>query len=438
MKLFLTILWFLIFNKLVLFWFWLWQLKEYHWGRFKAHFETRGLEKILHSFYGRRVPKFTPKIILIFLMTLFLEGLFLILNSPFVFLVVLFFIPLIASVLILIFQIPTRFLGKIILKKAELKRKKFKDLTVIGITGSYGKTATKDFLASILAKKFRVLKTEKHINSELGIARTILKKLKEEDEIFVAEIGAYQRGKIGEVCRMIKPKIGILTGINEQHMSTFGSQEDIIKGKYELIENLPENGLSIFNGENKYCRFLYLKTKINKKLVEKRNGLDNFLPWDKENFLLAAEVSRFLGVEDKIIKETAENYSGTLEIKKKDNLEIIDSTYSANPKSLIAHLDYLKKIKGEKILVMPSLIELGEAASQIHREIGEKIAQVCSLAIITRKDYHKELKEGGGERVIFSSDSEEIIRKIKEFSNQKTIILLESRVPKKLVDYLFN
>ncbi|GAI48689.1 unnamed protein product, partial [marine sediment metagenome] len=143
----------------------------------------------------------------------------------------------------------------------------FKNLLVVGITGSYGKTSTKEFLATVLSKRFNVLKTKEHQNSEIGISRCILNELKPEHKVFIVEMGAYGKGGIKLLCDIAKPKIGILTGMNEQHLALFGSQENIIKTKYELIENLPSDGMAIFNGNNKYCSELYGKTNISLKKI---------------------------------------------------------------------------------------------------------------------------------------------------------------------------
>ena len=148
--------------------------------------------------------------------------------------------------LILSFQIPSALWRKNLINKAKQKRLKFKNLLVIGITGSYGKTSTKEFLATILSEKYKVLKTKEHQNSEVGVSQCILNDLKPEHEIFVCEMAAYNRGGIKLLCDIVKPKIGILTGINEQHMATFGSQENIIKTKYELIESFAGKRHSFF------------------------------------------------------------------------------------------------------------------------------------------------------------------------------------------------
>ena len=469
MKLFITIIWFLTFAKVFLFWLWLWQLKEYHWGRFKAHFETQKIKKIISSFWRVKFPKFTKKTITILFFGILLVSLILFYISPlensafYISLLILLLIsPVILSLLILFFQIPTDILRNKILKRAQQKRAKvdelrssspslgspraprsvFKDLLVIGITGSYGKTSTKEFLTDILSKKFRVLKTKKHVNAEIGIAQAILNELTREHEIFIAEIGAYEKGKIKQVCEMLQPKIGILTGINEQHLSTFGSLKNIIKAKFELIESLPEEGLAVFNGNNKYCRELFQETKIPKKIVYPQNynfvlNKKNLFPWDIENLSLAVAVAEFLGVSREKIEEALNEIESPIKIKKGINgLNIIDATYSANPDGVIAHLEYLKTFPERKVIVMPCLIELGKASGEIHKKIGQKIAEVCDLAIITTKDRFKEIKGGAGDRAVFMEDPKAILEKIKNFTKEGDLVLLESRVPDFLIKQL--
>ncbi len=447
MKLFIAIIWFLIFSKTFFFWVWLWQLKEYHCGRFRAHFETQKLKKKISSFYWLKLPKLTKKTIVILFSGIFLEGLIIFYIFPFkniifylLLLTLLILNPIISSLLVLFFQIPTVILRKRILKKAKQKRDKFKELLVIGITGSYGKTSTKEFLAEILSKRFKVLKTKKHINAEIGIARAILNELTKEYEIFVAEIGAYDKGKIKEVCQMLKPKIGILTGINEQHMSTFGSQENIIRAKYELIESLPQDGLAIFNGNNKFCKDLYQKTSIPKRIVHAPPG-----KLMAENILMAKVVAGALGMRPEEIARANEKITSSLQTKKGLNdLNIIDCTYSANPSGVIAHLDYLETCQGKKVIVMPCLIELGSVSKEVHRKIGEKIGKICDLAVITTRDRFKEIKEGAqgagmpAEKILLLEKAKAISEKVKTFTKPGDTVLLESRVPPDLIKILLK
>jgi UDP-N-acetylmuramoyl-tripeptide--D-alanyl-D-alanine ligase len=381
------------------------------------------------------------------------------------------------SGIILIFQPITFLLRNSLIKKAKEKREKFKDLLVIGICGSYGKTSTKEFLATILEEKFpgKVLKTKEHQNSEVGISKCILEELKEDHKIFVAEMGVYNKGGIKLICKTIKPKIGIITGVNEQHLSLFGSMENLISGEggKELIESLPEDGLVIFNGENEILRKIYQETKIKKMIVgiskkeldlwaeniklEKENLSFKIFTKDGEgeefnlnligaqnvqNLLLAICCAKELGLNlDEIsrgIKKIRQEQSGVRLIKTKDRLNIVESTYSANPDSVISHLEYLKVWPGKRVIVMPCLIELGPASKEIHKKIGKKIYEVCDLAIIVTKDRFKEIKEGAKEKAIFLENPREIYEKIKQFDGENDIILFEGRLPKEFLNLVYG
>jgi len=495
MKIIITVLWFLIFTKLLLFWLWLWQLKEYRLDRFLAHFETQGLRKIISSFWRWKFPQFTKKIIAIFFTCLAAETfLFYFITSYFwgsdglkgiewvvvffwAIILTIFFIPLI----LLFFQIPTFIWRKIIINKAALKLEKFKDLLVIGITGSYGKTSTKEFLTTILSSKFKVFSTPSHQNTDIAIAQLILKKITQDVEIFIVEMAAYKRGEITSPCRIVKPKIGILTAINEQHLATYGSLENIVKTKYELIESLPENGLAIFNGDNDYCYQLYKMTQKKKRIYSFQSSIAglpadlhitslavnrDFLSFkivDKEgksavfkvnllgdynvsNILAAACCAKELGMnleEIALASQKIESWQSGIQFKKGINgLNIIDATYSANPDGVISHLEYLKIWPGKKVIVMPCLIELGKASKRIHKEIGKKIGEVCDLSIVTTQERFQEIGEGATEKgmkgkdVLFTDNPKEIFEKIRSFCQSGDVVLLESRVPDQLIKQL--
>ena len=119
------------------------------------------------------------------------------------------------------------------------------DLTIIGITGSYGKTSTKHFLHTILSEKYNVLMTPGSYNTTLGVIRTIREQLKSYHNIFIVEMGAKQTGDIKEICDLVNPSIGIITAIGEQHLETFKTITNIQKTKFELIDALPRNGLAV-------------------------------------------------------------------------------------------------------------------------------------------------------------------------------------------------
>jgi len=477
--------WFARSTKSILFWLYLWQLKEYHTGRFLDHFLTakgKGLllnkllllklillagfffypdisffllllvyflesVKALTDVLYRKLkrPVFTKKTVLLVSVALVLEVAFILAifnyapSFLFFILGLLIFdilLPAIASIIVLLLQPLAVFGRNRIINKAKVKREKFKGLRVIGITGSYGKTSTKEILYAILSEKFKVLKTKEHQNSEIGISQCILNELGPGHQIFICEMGAYNRGGIKLLCDIAKPEIGILTGINEQHMATFGSQENIISAKYELIESLPKQGIAFFNGRNKYCRELYQKTGIKKILYGENVQLAG-----TENIEGAKAVARELGMSQEEIDQTVDPHFQQAGIQVKEGvngLKIIDATYSANPDSVMAHLEYSKTLPGKKIIVMPCLIELGKASKEVHLRIGKKIGEVCDLAIITTKDRFKEIKEGAGEKVIFMEDPDKILEKVKSFIKERDVVLLESRLPQKLINLLLN
>lgn len=531
-------LWFFRTSKYILFWIYLWQLKDYHVGRFIDHFRThkgRGLifdfiqifKLVLLVFFITSDKLFVYLFYILLLVYLYETLLFLrgILNKSFkkpietsktivltgisfIVLVLFFFwvidlgdslqpvfllefdilAPLIISAIILLFQPISVLARNNILKKAEQKIKKIRaisNLKVIAITGSYGKTSTKEFLSVILSKKYKVLKTKEHQNSEVGVARCILEDLKPFHQIFIAEVGAYNKGKVKEVCSILKPQIGVVTGVNEQHMALFGSLEHLLsaEGGGELSDALPKDGLLILNGDNKYCLDLYKKAKnpsvdrrkiytLNNQSIDSDIWTDSltvhrdyisFLATNKlkdlvsfnvnvlgkqnvQNLLAAALVAQELGMSLEEISEACKNISqekaGMILKQGKYGISVIDSSYSANPDGVYADLDYLRIFQGKKIIVMPCLIELGDKSSQIHEKIGKKIAEVCDLAIITSKDKFREIKMGAMSAgmketgILLCDKVKDIHSVITLFCKSGDAVLLEGRVPKDLINLL--
>lgn len=127
-------------------------------------------------------------------------------------------------------------------------------LTVIGVTGSYGKTSVKNFLAALLGVRYNVLMTPGSYNTTMGVVRTVREQLRPSHQIFIAEMGAKNPGDIREICQLVHPTYGILTSIGEQHLETFGTVDAIVKTKFELIDALPPTGKAVLNYDNPYIR----------------------------------------------------------------------------------------------------------------------------------------------------------------------------------------
>jgi UDP-N-acetylmuramoyl-tripeptide--D-alanyl-D-alanine ligase len=154
--------------------------------------------------------------------------------------------------------------------------------------------------------------------------------------------------------------------------------------------------------------------------------------------LLRKRIGNESGRNFKGSKKIRQEQSGVKLIKTKDGLNIVDATYSANPDSVISHLEYLKVWPGKRVIVMPCLIELGLASKEIHKKIGKKIYEVCDLAIIVTKDRFKEIKEGAKEKAIFLENPGEIYERIKQFNGENDIILFEGRLPKEFLNLVYG
>lgn len=529
---FIVIAWFLVTVKSISFWIYLWQLKNYHIGRFVDHFRT---EKGKHSLFNAvsavkfilfaamlltasfqadflsqamfaaamlvvyaleavkaardalsrklRLPVYTKKasilwglllvMTLLFAFNLFFLGFHPILFpfDPLVFLVAYdLSLPITVSIAVLAFQ-PFAVLARSrIVAQAVHKRAQFPELKVIGITGSFGKTSTKEFLSFILSFRFRVLQTKEHQNSEVGISQCILNELMKDHEVFVCEMGAYGKGGIKLLAGIAKPSIGIFTGANEQHLATFGSMKNLLsaEGGKELVEALPKTGIAIFNGNNIHAKDLYLKTNMPHALLcGSGQGLDisahdirveqqkiSFVVKTKDgrqesieaslvgghnvdNLLLAIAGAKALGMQLADIVQQIRQMPqdlGTMKLfESKQGFSVIDSTYSANPDGVLSALEYFAVWPGKKILVMPCLIELGKASKNVHMRLGKKIQEVCDLAIITTKEHFVDIQQGS-DKVVFIPEKQEIVEKIKSTVHAGDAVLLEGRGPLKVED----
>ncbi len=299
--------------------------------------------------------------------------------------------------------------------KAKKKLASNKNIKVIGITGSYGKTTLKNMLYVMLSEKYKVCATPSSYNTPLGLSKTILSKLTDEHEIFIAEMGAKQRYDIKELSEMVSPEIGIITGVGNQHLLTFGSIENVIKTKSELADFVSTNGGKIFINvdseltkalaENYSAELVSLKNDIGelkvKNLKVSKDGSLFELEYKGEvvkcktillgshnvsNILLAATVSLSLGVSLKEISVAISKIttvSHRLEIVKSNtNYTIIDNAYNSSVEGSKASLEVLSKFKGKKIVITPGLVELGLEQFNSNFEFGKELAAVCDCVII--------------------------------------------------------
>lgn len=310
---------------------------------------------------------------------------------------------------------------------AKEKLSKLPNLKIVAITGSFGKTSTKDILYTLLWKKYYVVKTPKSFNTPLGIAQTILEEVKKNSQIFICEVGAYKRGEIAKIAKLIHPNIGIITAIAPQHLQKFGSLENIATSKFELVENLSQDGTAILNGEYtmlqdlsvnlKGCRMNFYGREIDpyytSNIATGINSTSFILHTPKgkteinipligehhvDNFIAASVAALELGLTLSEIKERAKLLLPTphrMEIKKMGNMILIDNSYNTNPKSAESSLRLLAGFeKNRKIVITPGFVELGKEAGGANEQFGEYIACIADEVIIVGDNAKADLLGG--------------------------------------------
>ncbi len=319
-----------------------------------------------------------------------------------------------------------------VMNEATMLRTAHPMLTVIGITGSVGKTTTKELLAHILKKK-GALSTPVHVNTEMGVAKWLTSILRDKPTdwkgILITEMGAYRRGEIRLLCSITQPTIGIVTYIGKQHIALFGGEEAIVEAKGELFEALPKNGHAFLNRDNEasaslrsrcVCEITSVGTdgraNVNALDIEETTGGIRFTV-EGERFavplfgthtvtsiLLAISAAKKLGMDlPSIVKELAtfRPLAQTFEVKTVRDVTVLDDTYNASPDSFRAAITWAAaQPHAEKVLLTDGIIELGEAEESIHTELAAAAADVFTKAYVGNARLLPFFRDGGfGDRV---------------------------------------
>lgn len=294
---------------------------------------------------------------------------------------------------------------------AKAYRKKMKNLHVLGITGSNGKTSTKDMISACLETKYKVVKTEANFNNEIGLPKTIFN-IQNDTEFAVLEMGMRGFGQIKSLCEIASPEAGIITNVGETHMELLGSMENIAKAKAEITENLSSNGFAILNGDDEnvkkaaehtaaqifyfglnnendyYATDIFMNAEGTKfKCVEKCTGkiVEFNMPilgvHNVYNALCAITVARCYDVSLEDCVRALANIKLTgkrLQVVKKAGITFIDDSYNASPASMKAALTALKMVKDgvdkteypRSIAVLADMLELGKISEEAHKKVG--------------------------------------------------------------------
>lgn len=290
-------------------------------------------------------------------------------------------------------------------------------LIIVGITGSYGKTSTKHFLETILSQKYNVLMTPGSFNTTMGVVRTIREYLKPTHEVFICEMGAKQIGDIKEICDLVHPKYGILTSVAEQHLDTFKNIENVRKTKFELIDSLPQDGCAFLNADYEIIRSTnhgkpakYYSTTDStanyyvdmQQLAYSQDGTDFSVvinngdalkmrtpllgDYNISNILACVACAEQLGLTQEQISFGVHKLRAVehrMEIKPNGaGVVIIDDAFNSNPKGAKMALQVLSEFPGQRFVITPGIIELGDKQYFYNEQLGEQIADSVDFAVL--------------------------------------------------------
>ena len=344
------------------------------------------------------------------------------------------------------------------------------DLYKVGITGSFGKTSAKFILGTILREKYNVLVPPASYNTPMGVTRMVREMLTDEHEVMIAEMGARHVGEIKELCEIVHPRYGLITSVGKQHLETFGSLENIIHTKFELMEALPPDGVGAFPDDKGICTALYEGFDGNKRLF----GMQ-----DEGVFMAAKDVSvgpmgstftlccqgeeaacrtRLLGRHNIMnilgcatiayemgltLREIATGI-GKVEpvehrlqlIDPQTGVLIIDDAFNSNPTGTQMAMDVLAMFEGYRhICVTPGLVELGEIEEEENRKFGQRMAAVCDIVILVGEKRALAMQEGllsegfVQQNIYIVKNLDEATQLLGTLTRPQDVVLLENDLP---------
>ena len=285
---------------------------------------------------------------------------------------------------------------------------------VVGVTGSIAKTSTKEAIAAVLASRFTILRSEGNQNNEIGLPLTVLRMGSEHDAA-VLEMGMYVRGEIAELARIAQPRVGVVTAVQPVHLERIGSLKAIESAKGELLEALPPEGTAVLNADDVIVRRMGSRSVARSvtygfaddadvgaeavvsaglegmRFTLRAEGLRRPLAiptlgrLSVHNALAGAAVGRVAGLSfDEIEAGLVAGWSAPhrVEIVRLGAITVIDDTYNASPRSVVAALDLLAGLPGRRGAVLGEMLELGDASDAGHRLVGEAVARTVEWLVV--------------------------------------------------------
>lgn len=314
-------------------------------------------------------------------------------------------------------------------RQARAKLAQHPHLTVVGITGSFGKTSTKHIASDILSQKYHVLATPGSYNTPMGICKVINNRLEDHHQILLLEMGARYTGDIQELCEIARPDIAVVTSVGPAHLETFGSIKNIARTKSEIIKHMKDGGTAVLNADNPHVRQMAElssgpvwqvsregqpaeitgsnlqystsgssftvqdETKASFSFETQLLGAHNML-----NILLGVAVGRVMGLRLRQIAHAVRRIQPVehrLQLRKQGEITVIDDAFNANPVGARSAVEILGAFQtGRRVIVTPGMIELGERQAEENRKFGEHIGKHVDLAVLIGEQQTRPIREG--------------------------------------------
>ena len=346
--------------------------------------------------------------------------------------------------------------GRALMDLAKFYREKL-GLKVVGITGSAGKTSTKDLVAAVLSDKYKVFKTKGNFNNEIGLPLMILE-LDSTYDVAILEMGMRGLGQIKELAEIASPDLGIITNIGISHIEILKTRENILKAKMEIATFFDKNNTLVVCGNDDFlgalpeAQYKIVKTGVgeNFEIGAKNIALEElsskFTVYDGEkeeefsldmpgehnisNLMLGIAIAKELGVSFEEMKRGLKNIEATsmrLELIKKDGFSILNDCYNSSPVAVKSAIDVMKNIEGKRrIAVLGTMRELGHKSEEAHEEIGKYSKENGIEKVLCFGDFSKNIKEGYGEGCTVYENKEELIKDLLNIICEGDIILVKA------------
>ena len=332
---------------------------------------------------------------------------------------------------------------------------------VIGITGSNGKTTTKDLLFKVLSEKYKTQKTMGNLNNEIGVPKTVLS-LDEETEIAIIELGTDNFGDISLTSQIVRPDISIITNIGDSHLENLKSRSGILKAKLEILEGMDDEGIFIYNIDDEIMAEEIPTYNIKQKVLSfgKDSRADFRINFEKSpaskirfshedelfevplmgehniyNAAIVAMLAEILGLGKESIDKgflNARSSQNRTELLECAGFDVLDDSYKSNPQSLIAGLETAYMLEGytRKIACLADMLELGDNEKELHRKVGEKIDNkkidyILFYGPLAKEMYEASLKNFPTTRALYYNHKDDLIEKLKSLIIPSSLVFVK-------------